>query len=168
MVLISKCVFDSLERPCQSCQKRGLPCGTEEKVLGPKSGFLSPESLQFKQREGQGLLRLDSFAEKVNETQRLVQSQAVSPIPSISETSIVSQGLTENLSVPLSIQVPRSNAPPFPISQSVQNLLPFSESLPALSRDLRLQSQGYPRRVSYPEWSAACYSCIKSSREVNL
>src|SRR5271155_4366140 len=121
MVVISKCVFDSLERPCQSCQKRGLPCGTEEKVLGPKSGF-PPESLQFKQREGQGLLRLDSFAEQVNETQRLIQSQAVSPIPSVSETSIVSQGLTEN---PPSIQVPSSNAPPFPILQSVQNLLPF-------------------------------------------
>lgn len=33
----TKCVYESLDRPCKLCEKLKIPCGVAEKVLGPKT-----------------------------------------------------------------------------------------------------------------------------------
>ena len=145
------------------CERRGLPCGIEEKVMGPKSRFPSPESLHFKPREGQGLLTLD-FSEQIAEFQPRVQTQAVFPSPPISEAPNVglSRRSLENQPMPSANGILTNDAESLASMRS-QSL--FTQLLPAIATDLRVRSQS-TRRASHPEWSAACYSCIKSSREV--
>ena len=162
-MLISKCVFESPERPCELCERRGLVCGIEEKVLGPKSRIASTESLHLKKRQGYDILTIDLHEEPTASSQSLVQPRGASPGPSYNEGPTASHPLSGNLSTAPANQVMAPNAHPFAMSQSVPTQLLFPTSPSGLRMD---QSHVYKRRGSHPEWSVACYSCITSSQEV--
>lgn len=54
-----QCVFVDPNRPCKLCEDRGLTCGPEDKVLGPKTRSLPAFGRLLVERQGQAVLSFD-------------------------------------------------------------------------------------------------------------